>query len=421
MIGCKVMKTLGSVEIEIMLILGLPCCLSSSSVRCLENVVDSRRMSTPVFVDTEISTQADGAQSSRVPIPLPKDTYKVIRQTYLDGMDTESEPFEDPVKTEKPESPITVALPTSLPESTSSTLVPILCRTTQMVVRVPPAMSPGLSTSIAEVAAMSEPAFRKRFRSSYESLPSSSLPDLPSQKRYRATVSEDAKDKGPTADDEDPAIGDEDLAVGDEGPNIGVGSHGLDDESHGLEEEVHSIESDGLGLREEEEAIPESQQQAVPVAGTAGSGNALEPERPERVSASRQPTLTTWTDPEDGLVYIDVPAYPPPALPAQIPRSPEWSSGPLLISPSHYIVHSPISSPMIPLTVPSPIATPATAETERFLTELGAQVKMHGGLIRDHAVRLEELSPILFERYDRDIEELFTRSGRYRFRSLEHE
>ncbi|GKB99591.1 hypothetical protein Tco_0985728 [Tanacetum coccineum] len=51
---------------------------------------------------------------------------------------------------------------------------------------------------------------------------------------------------------------------------------------------------------------------------------------------------------------------------------------------------------------------------------------MHGGLIRDHAVRLEELSPALFERYDKDIGELFTRSGavrdkifsqRYRFRS----
>nr|GEV91484.1 hypothetical protein [Tanacetum cinerariifolium] len=38
MIRCKVMRTLVSVEIEIMLILRLPCCLSSSSVRCLERV-----------------------------------------------------------------------------------------------------------------------------------------------------------------------------------------------------------------------------------------------------------------------------------------------------------------------------------------------------------------------------------------------
>ncbi|GJY27057.1 hypothetical protein Tco_0401783 [Tanacetum coccineum] len=44
-----------------------------------------------------------------------------------------------------------------------------------------------------------------------------------------------------------------------------------------------------------------------------------------------------------------------------------------------------------------------------FLNEL---VEMQGGLIHDHAVQLEELSPTLFKRYDRDIGELFTRSGR---------
>ncbi|GKD87995.1 hypothetical protein Tco_1359149 [Tanacetum coccineum] len=50
---------------------------------------------------------------------------------------------------------------------------------------------------------------------------------------------------------------------------------------------------------------------------------------------------------------------------------------------------------MIPLTVPSLVATPTIAETKGFLTDLGAQVEMQGGLIRDHA--------------------------RYRFRSLEYE
>ncbi|GKA42525.1 hypothetical protein Tco_0735185 [Tanacetum coccineum] len=108
----------------------------------------------------------------------------------------------------------------------------------------------------------------------------------------------------------------------------------------------------------------------------------------------------------------------------------EWSSGSLLVSPAPSIVPLPISSPMIPLTVPSPVASPATAETEGFLTKLGARVEMQGGLIRDHMVRLGELSPALFKRYDRDIRELFTRSGavrdeifsqRYRFRSLKHE
>ncbi|GKD76181.1 hypothetical protein Tco_1334463 [Tanacetum coccineum] len=41
----------------------------------LRNFVDSRRMSTPMFVDPESSTQADRAQSSRVPVPLPEDPY----------------------------------------------------------------------------------------------------------------------------------------------------------------------------------------------------------------------------------------------------------------------------------------------------------------------------------------------------------
>ncbi|GJY52892.1 hypothetical protein Tco_0444556 [Tanacetum coccineum] len=342
MIGCEVMRTHASVEIEIILILGLPCCLSSSSVRCLES--------------------ADEAQSPRAPVPLPEDPYEAIRQAYLDGTDTESEPFEDPVKTETPESPLTVAPPTSLPE---------------------------------KVAAMSESAFRKRFRSSYESAPSLSPLDLPSRKRYQDTselveddeedeeieesldsdsVSEDVKDEGPTAEDEDPAAGDEGLAAGDESPGIEVKSRvsdvvsrGSDDESRGIDDEGHSVESDGLGLGEDEEAVLEGQQRAVPI----GSESALESERPERVSTSRQPILTTWTDPEDGMVYIDVPAYPPPVAPVQTLPSPEWTSGSLHISPSPSIVPSPISSPMTPLTE---------------------------GLIRDHAIRFEELSPDLFKR-----------------------
>ncbi|GKD58481.1 hypothetical protein Tco_1295990, partial [Tanacetum coccineum] len=161
-----------------------------------------------------------------------------------------------------------------------------------------------------------------------------------------------------------------------------------------------------------------------------GSRSAPESERPERVSASRQPTLTTWTNPKDGMVYIDVPAYPPPAPPVQTPPLPKWTSGSLTISPLPSVVPLPISSPMILLTVPYPVATPAIAKTEGFLIEMGAKVEMQGGLIRDHAVRLEELSPSLFERYDRDIGELFTRSRavrdkifsqRYQFRSLEYE
>ncbi|GKA31794.1 hypothetical protein Tco_0718161 [Tanacetum coccineum] len=380
-------------------------------------------MPTPMFVDLEISTQADEAQSSRVPVPLLKDPYEAIRQAYLDGTDTESEPFKDPIETETPESPHIVAPPTSLPESTLPTLVPILRRTARMVVRVPLAMSLGLSANMAGVAAMFESAFHQRFRSSYESLSSSSPPDLPSQKRYRGTselVEDD--EEGEEDDDEEDGEIKESLDsdnmsedVEDEGPAVGVEnrglddeSHSLDDKSHSLDDEGHSVESDRLGLGDEEEDVLESQQRAVPVVGTTmsaplglgygalrlrelaleedqvystfevghGYGSTPEPERPERVSTSRQPTLTTWTDPEDGMVYIDVPAYPPPAPPVQTPPSPEWSSGSLPISPAPSIVPSPISSPIIPLTVPSLVASPTTAETGGFLTELGAQVEM---------------------------------------------
>ncbi|GKG33041.1 hypothetical protein Tco_0430551, partial [Tanacetum coccineum] len=120
-----------------------------------------------------------------------------------------------------------------------------------MAVRAPLAMSSGLSASMAEVAAMSESTFRKRFMSSYESSPSVSLPKLPLRKCYRGTselvedseedddkedddeedeeieesmdsdsMSEDAKDEGLTAEDEDPAAEDEGLTAGVEGPGM---------------------------------------------------------------------------------------------------------------------------------------------------------------------------------------------------------
>ncbi|GJX02034.1 reverse transcriptase domain-containing protein [Tanacetum coccineum] len=269
---------------------------------------------------------------------------------------------------------------------------------------------------LQEVAAMSESVLCKSFWSSYKSSPSVSLLDLPSWKHYQGTselvedneedddeedeeiegsmdsdsVSKDAKDEGPTTEDDDPATEDEGLTARVEGPDMHDEGYGLDDKRHGrddesrdIDDEGHSVESDGLGL-EEEEVVPRGQQQTAPVVGTAVSGplglgyGALrrQSERPERVSAFKKPTPTTWTDPEDAMIYIDIPHYPPPAPHVQTPPSPEWTSGSLPISPSHSDVPLPISSPMVHLTVPSPVATPATVETEGFLTELGAQVEM---------------------------------------------
>nr|GEX97565.1 hypothetical protein [Tanacetum cinerariifolium] len=151
-----------------------------------------------VFVDIEISTQADRAPSSRVLVPLPKDPFEAIRHAYLVRTDTESEPFEDPIETKAPESPRTVAPPTSLPDSTPPPLVPILCDS-ENALRL---SLFGRWRRMAEVAGLSDSAFRKRLRSSYESSPSSSPPDLPSQKHYQGT-SELVKDDEEEGDDEE--------------------------------------------------------------------------------------------------------------------------------------------------------------------------------------------------------------------------
>ncbi|GKF00669.1 hypothetical protein Tco_0027592, partial [Tanacetum coccineum] len=130
---------------------------------------------------------------------------------YLLGTDTESEPFED-LESETPESFPIVAPPvchveesegsdTSGARSTSSdsttplsldhplthvtyVLVPSLRRTARMAARDQPVLSPGYSAHIAEATAVSDSTFSKRFRSSYDSSPS---PTLPVRKRYRGT------------------------------------------------------------------------------------------------------------------------------------------------------------------------------------------------------------------------------------------
>nr|GEV95009.1 hypothetical protein [Tanacetum cinerariifolium] len=435
MIGCKVMRTLASVETEIMLILGLPCCLSSS-VRCLESDVY------PVFVDPKSSTQTDGAQSSSVPVPLPEDPYEAIRQAYLVGTDTESEPIEGEART--PESPQIVAPPTCHVEeskgsgtsgarSTSSdsttplspnhpltyttpVLVPILCRTTRMAMRVLLVMSHGLSAGMAEMAAMSDSSFRKSDGEEDKDVEESSDSD---------SESEDVEDEGPTAEDEDHTIEDEGLATGVEGPNVddesyGLDgkSHGVDDESHVIDDEIYGIDGEGRGIKIDrlglgkEEVVHKGQQRAVLVVGTAvseplglgygalrhhalvleedhvystlevghGSGSAPKPERSERVSVFRQPTLTTLTDPED-------------------------------------------ASPMTTST------TIISVDEDQFI-EVGAQLELYKGILQDHTQRLDAMPPTLFVKIDRDVRELYTRSRvvkdeifsqRYRFRSLKHE
>ncbi|GKD45304.1 hypothetical protein Tco_1269949 [Tanacetum coccineum] len=419
-------------------------------------------MSTRVFVDPESSTQPDGAQSSRVPAPFHKDPCEAIRQACLVETDTESEPSKDLIDTDTPESPHVVAPPTPLPDSTppayhikesedsdtsgarsmsSDSTTPLsrdhpLTRTSptptpshasfhRMTVRAQPVMSLGHSARVAEALALSDSALRKRYRSSYETSSSSLSLTLPVRKRYRGT-SELILD----TDSEEDEIGEEDTDE-DEG-------HGVGDEGHGLDDEGRSVKSDGLGLEREEEAAPEGQQREVPVVRATASAplglgyGALR--HRELAVEEDQPTLTTWIDPEDGIAYIDILAYPPPAPPTQTPPSPEWSSGSLPVSPAPSAVPLPISSPMISLTIPSPIASPMATPTATILVdedqfiEIEVQLELFRGILQDHTQRLDVMPPTLFEGIDRDVRELYTRSGvvkdeivlqKYRFRSLE--
>nr|GFA90656.1 hypothetical protein [Tanacetum cinerariifolium] len=279
-------------------------------------------MSISAYVDSETINQTDGAQSSRVPIPLPNDPYVAVR-------------------------------------------------TARMVVRTQPTLSPGMSGRIAEATTLSSSFFRKS---------------------------------------EGDELGEEDTKEDEE------------DET-----------GEGLGL--EEEATPKGQQQAVLVVGTAmseplglgygvarhralesieeitpstyevGQSSRSEPEQEgvERTSAFRQPTLVTRVDHEDYKVYIDVPAYAPPAVPVQTPPSPECSLGSLPVSPSSPLVLSPIASPVATST-----AT-ISVDEDQFIM-VGAQLDLHGSILYDHTQRLDTLPPILVADIDKDVRELYNRS-----------
>ncbi|GJX20478.1 hypothetical protein Tco_0223155 [Tanacetum coccineum] len=181
-------------------------------------------------------------------------------------------------------------------------------------------------------------------------------------------------------------------------------------EREGSKDEGHDSKDEGPGL--EEEAAPEGQQHAFPVEDKAldeplGLGyGALrhQHEGAERISAFRQPTLVTRVDPEDGRVYTDILTYVPPVAPIQTPPSSEWSFSSLPVS---------LSSPAVPTLVASPVTTPTTTiavDEDEFL-EVGAQLELHESILHDHTQRLDALPPTLFEGYDRDLRELYTRSG----------
>nr|GEV21576.1 hypothetical protein [Tanacetum cinerariifolium] len=298
--------------------------------------------------------------------------------------DTESDPEEAPLKAEESR-PLGSKVPLMSEEFEASE------PSARMTVCTQPAISPGHSARVAKAMALSDSAFRKRYRSSYETASPSSSLTLSVQKIYRGTselildtdsegdelgkedTKEDDEDKSSDANDKREIRDDKSQGLDDEGHGLGDEDHGLDDKSQGLEDEGH-----GHGL-EGEEAIPEGQQQVVPVVETA-------------------PTLDTWVDPEDGRVYTDIPAYVPLAVPIQTPPSPEWSIGSL------------------------PISSSSLVDVRELHTKSGA--------VRDEIFSQRYRFRSLERKQERatDVRELHTKSGavrdeifsqRYRFRSLE--
>ncbi|GJU90623.1 hypothetical protein Tco_1303046 [Tanacetum coccineum] len=232
----------------------------------------SHVMSTPAYVDLETITQADGAQSSREPTPLPNDPYVAVRQAQLVDTNTESDPEEAPLEAEEsqplgsgvpltdeefkasepsgtrtdssyssassdsttplsPDHPLTQVSPTPTPTRAS-----FHRKTARMTVRTQPAMSPGLSARVTEAMALSDLAF----------CTSELILDTDSEgdELGDEDTDEDGEDEILDADDKRKGLNDEGHGLDDKG-------HGLDDESHGLDDEDHGLKDEGLGLKEE--------------------------------------------------------------------------------------------------------------------------------------------------------------------------
>nr|GEY28587.1 hypothetical protein [Tanacetum cinerariifolium] len=201
--------------------------------------------------------------------------------------------------------------------------------------------------------------------------------------------------------------------------------HGLGDKDHGLGNRSQRLKDKGLGL-EEEEVIPEGEQQAVLVVKTAMSeslGLSYGALRRHDFAVEEDRVPNTFEVGQSFRVYTDVLAYAPPAAPVQTLSFPEWSLGSLLVSPSSSVVPSHIASLVATLT-----ATISIDEDQ--IIEVEAHLELYGSILYDHTHRLDALPPTLVTDIDRDVRELYTRSGvirdeifleMYRFRNLERE
>ncbi|GJY72108.1 reverse transcriptase domain-containing protein [Tanacetum coccineum] len=344
-------------------------------------LIRAKVMSTPAYVDSESITQADGAQTSRVPVeelqslgsrvPLIGEEFKAIEPL---GTRTDSSNSSASLDSTAPLS--SDHLLAHISPTPTHTRVSFHRRIAYMAVHVQPAISPGLSASVIEALALSDSTFHKRYRSSYET-PSPSLPLLVWE-RYRGT-----SELILNTDSEWDKLGDEDTNKDE--------SLDADDERDGLDDEDHRLDDEGLGLEGSKEVvIPKGQQRAALVTNTVVG----EPLRLGYEALRRRELVVEedQIDLEDGRIYTNIPVYAPTVPPVQTPPSPKWSSGSLSISPSSLVAPS----------------------------HMGAQLELHGSILHDHTQCLEALLPTLFTNIDRNVKELYIRAGVVRDEIFSH-
>nr|GEX86386.1 hypothetical protein [Tanacetum cinerariifolium] len=259
-------------------------------------------MSTTTYVDSKTITQADGAQSSRVPIPLPNDPYVAVRQAHLVDTDTELDLKEAPSKA-KESQPLGFRVPIMSEEFEASRLSGTQTVSSHSLVssNFTAPLSPGHPlTHVSPTPTPTRVSFHRR---------------------TACMVVRGLDDESRGLDDKSQSFDDEGQGSEDKGPGLGYGAA-----RHRTLESTEEITPSTYEVGQSSRSVPDH-------------------EGVERISAFRQPTLVTWVDPEDDRVYNDIPAYVLPVAPVHTLPSPEWSSSSLPISPSSLLVPSPIASP----------------------------------------------------------------------------
>ncbi|GJZ44605.1 retrotransposon ORF1 [Tanacetum coccineum] len=334
-----------------------------------------RQAHTPATVDTESEPEEAPSEieeflSLVFRAPFTIEEFEALEPSDTKTTSSHSSASLDSTAPLSPDHPLTQTLPTPAP-----TGVLFHRRTARMTVHAQPAMPLGLSARVIEAMTLSDSAFRKRYRSSYETPSPSPSPTLLARKRYRGTSELILDTKT------------EDNVSGAEG----AGSWG---------EESEDESSDPW---DDEEVVPEGQQQAVPVMDTAadeplGLGYGALRRRELALGEGSVPsTFEIGQSSRSVLEQQRVEETSAPRIPTL--ASPKWSSGSLPVSPSSLLVPTPVASLVTAL-----VANIAVDEDEYL--EVGAQLELHGGILHDYTQHLYSLPPALFRSLQREQERI---------------